>query len=250
MAVTDQDKLTPQIAGESDSGGPKRLSVDDDGKINITPNQMGEVQETPSQYTLLRRLKDLLTGTILAAGTNVIGKIRLVTSNGDEITNDDSDAVKVDNELQDKVSHPFGKGALTTDGIQYSAEHTTTTDDYEAVETITFYNLPGHTMEEIEFGLTMAIKSSGGTESVLWKWQGSDNGTDWEDLIAEQTRAADASTYQDVTASGRFAPTGNFLGTGTTFQIRAVIKSGGAGGETATGKAKNSSYIRAKYRRT
>lgn len=147
-----------------------------------------------------------------------------------------------------KVRHPFGKGLLTTDGIQYSAEHTTTTDDYEAVETITFYNPSGYSLEELEFGLIMAIKSSGATESVLWKWQGSDNGTDWEDLCAEQTRAADAAAYADVTISGRFAPTGNLLGGGATFQVRCVIKSGGAGGETATGKAKCSSYIYAHYR--
>lgn len=161
----------------------------------------------------------------------------------------ESGAIPVDNEIQDKWTHPFGKGALTTDGIQYSAEHTTTTDDWEEVEKATFYQPLGHTLEEIEFGLTMAIKSSGATESVLWKWQASDNGTDWEDLIAQQTRAADASAYLDVTTSGRFALTGNFLGTGTTFQVRAMIKSGGAGGETAKGKTKNSSYIYAKYRR-
>ena len=210
---------------------------------------MGEVQETPSEYTLLRRLKDLLTGMVLAAGTNVIGKIRHVSATGDELSNDDSDALRVDNELLDKVMHPFGKGIMTTDGIQYSAEKTTSTDDYETVEEITFYNSAGHTIEEIEFGLTMAIKSSGAAESVLWKWQGSDNGTDWEDLIAEQTRAASAAAYADVTISGRWAPTGNFLGTGSTFKVRAVIKSGGAGGETASGKTKNSSYIYTKYRR-
>jgi len=39
VAVTDQDKLTPQIAGESKSGGPKRLAVDDDGKVYISPEQ-------------------------------------------------------------------------------------------------------------------------------------------------------------------------------------------------------------------
>ena len=41
MAVTDQDKLTPQIAGESTSGGPKRLAVDDDGKPRIVGTVSG-----------------------------------------------------------------------------------------------------------------------------------------------------------------------------------------------------------------
>ena len=36
MAVTDQDKMTPQVAGESTSGGPKRLAVDDYGKILLS----------------------------------------------------------------------------------------------------------------------------------------------------------------------------------------------------------------------
>ena len=48
MTVSDQDKLTPQIAGESDSGGPKRLSVDDNGKINISPNDA--IQTSPVDY--------------------------------------------------------------------------------------------------------------------------------------------------------------------------------------------------------
>lgn len=38
--------------------------------------RMGEVQATPTEYTLLRRLKDLLTGIVLATGTNIIGKVQ------------------------------------------------------------------------------------------------------------------------------------------------------------------------------
>lgn len=36
---------------------------------------IGEVQATPTAYTLLRRLKDLLTSIVLAAGSAVIGKV-------------------------------------------------------------------------------------------------------------------------------------------------------------------------------
>jgi len=75
MAVTEQDKMSRQVAGESKSGGPKRLAVDDDGKAYISPEQMGEAQETPAIYTLLRRLKDLLTGMALAASSAVIGRV-------------------------------------------------------------------------------------------------------------------------------------------------------------------------------
>lgn len=145
--------------------------------------------------------------------------------------------------------HPFAKGLLTTDGIQYSAEVAGIGDAYTAIETKTFYQPAGFTLAEIEFGLTGAIKSSAALEGVNWKWQVSDDGAAWEDLIAEQTRAADASVYADRTISGRFAPTGNFLGGGSTFQVRMMVKSAVVGGETAAGKTKNSSYITASYRR-
>ncbi len=55
---------------------------------------MGEVQATPTSNTLLGRLKDILSLTVLAAGTAVIGKVRLVTTLGHEITDDTYDAAK------------------------------------------------------------------------------------------------------------------------------------------------------------
>jgi hypothetical protein len=39
--------------------------------------RVGEVQATPTSNTLLARLKDLLTGIVLAAGSNLIGKVAL-----------------------------------------------------------------------------------------------------------------------------------------------------------------------------
>jgi hypothetical protein len=47
--------------------GGKSVSTSDTG--------MGEVQATPTANTLLRRLKDILSLTVLAAGTNLIGKV-------------------------------------------------------------------------------------------------------------------------------------------------------------------------------
>jgi len=66
MAVTAQDKLATPVSGESKSGGPKIVANDDDGKLYISEEQMGEVQATPTEYTLLRRLKDLVTGATVA----------------------------------------------------------------------------------------------------------------------------------------------------------------------------------------
>ena len=147
------------------------------------------------------------------------------------------------------ILHPFGKGSLTTDGVQYCTEVSGIGDTYTEIEKVTIVQVMGAVLEEIEFGLTGAVKSSSTVEGVNWKWEASDNGTDWEDLIAEQTRAADASAYDDVPCSGRFAPTGNFLGTAPSFYVRMVVKSAVAAGETATGKVKNSSYVKPIYRR-
>lgn len=70
--------------------------------------KVGEVQATPTAYTLLRRLKDLLTGIILTAGSAVIGKVRLVTATGDEVTDD----------TQDDVKTHRGKAGLSNSGVK------------------------------------------------------------------------------------------------------------------------------------
>jgi hypothetical protein len=69
-----------------DSSGYKQAAllikpVGDDGST-VTPlsettftGTMGEVQATPTTNTVLRRLKDLLTGIILAAGENHVGAV-------------------------------------------------------------------------------------------------------------------------------------------------------------------------------
>lgn len=54
---------------------------------------IGEVQASPTAYTVLARLKDIatglttaLTGIVLAAGSAIIGKVRMVDSGGTEVT--------------------------------------------------------------------------------------------------------------------------------------------------------------------
>ena len=39
--------------------------------------------------------------------------------------------------IVEHIEHPFAKGNLTSDGIQWSAEKTTSTDAYETVEEVT-----------------------------------------------------------------------------------------------------------------
>ena|SRR4030067_667286 len=143
------------------------------------------------------------------------------------------------------IEHPFARGNLTSDGVQWSAEHTTTTDAYEEVESVTITPPALGEVLEYEFGLTGAVKSSGATESVLFKWQARNRGGTWVDLHSEVTYPANASAYKEYTYSGRFKPVTNF--NEVPFEVRLVIKSGGAGGENAVGKTKGSSYVKVVY---
>ena len=102
------------------------------------------------------------------------------------------------------IEHPFARGSLTADGVQWSDEHTTSTDDYEEVESITITPPALGVVLEFEFGLTCAVKSSGASESVLFKWQARNEGGTWVDLNDEVTYSADASSYKVYTYSGRF----------------------------------------------
>ncbi|MFC2070311.1 hypothetical protein ACFLTB_03975 [Chloroflexota bacterium] len=147
--------------------------------------------------------------------------------------------------IVEHIEHPFAKGNLTSDGVQWSAEKTTSTDDYETVEEVTVSPPTLGRVIEFEFGLTCAVKSSDDTESALFQWQARNKGGTWVNLHSEITYPADASSYKEYTYSGRFQPEANF--NTVPFEIRLVIKSGSAGGENAVGKTKNSSYVRIIY---
>ena len=147
--------------------------------------------------------------------------------------------------IVEHIEHPFARGNLTSDGIQWSAEKTTSTDGYETVEEVTVSPPALGAVTEFEFGLTCAVKSSSTLESVLFKWQARNSGGSWVDLHSEVTYPANASAYKEYTYSGRFQPVANF--NNLPFNIRLQIKSGAAGGENAVGKTKNSSYVRVIY---
>lgn len=143
------------------------------------------------------------------------------------------------------IEHPLGKGDLTSDGVQFSSLYTTTGDNYETVETVEVKPPTLGGIIEFEFGLTCSIQSSGASESVLFKWQARNKGGTWIDLHGEVTYAFNASSLKEYTYSGRFKPTSDF--DSIPFEVRLQIKSGGAGGETAKGKTKNSSYVKILY---
>ena len=148
------------------------------------------------------------------------------------------------------VLHPFGKGDLTTDGVQYSTSVSGIDDTYTAVEAEEIITVPKYVLEELEFGLTMRCQSSAAVEAVNWKFQARDPNGIWVDLIAEQTRAASAAAMLDVSASGRVTlEVPGFTGELGSFFVRGVVKSAAAGGETVTAGMKNSSFLICKYRR-
>jgi hypothetical protein len=143
------------------------------------------------------------------------------------------------------IEHPFARGNLTADGIQWSAEKTTSTDGYETVEEATVKPPALGNVIEIEFGLTCAVKSGSTLESVLFKWQARNSGGTWVDLHTEVTYPANASTYKEYTYSGRCQISANL--NRLPIDVRLQVKSGAAGGENAFGKTKSSSYVRVVY---
>ena len=144
--------------------------------------------------------------------------------------------------LGEHIEHAFGKGTLTTDGAQYGAATIIATTAFTEVPAQQIvYLAPNQKVVEVEFGLTGRLINASTATTGRYKWQASDAGSAWEDLIASQSTAVTAAT--DFTVLGRFAPTGNFLGTGALFYVRMVAaQSTGAGNVTV--ETKNSSYIK------
>lgn len=59
----------------TEDGKPIKSTNPLDVKDSTIGTLIGEVQATPTANTLLARVKNLLTGIVLAAGSNVIGKV-------------------------------------------------------------------------------------------------------------------------------------------------------------------------------
>lgn len=84
--------------------------------------RIGEVQAAPTANTVLGRLKDLLTGIVLAAGSAVIGKVRLVTATGDEVTDDVADSVKTIERIEPTAWAANVNSADATAGVLLKAD--------------------------------------------------------------------------------------------------------------------------------
>ena len=143
------------------------------------------------------------------------------------------------------TEHPFAKGALTSDGIQWSAETDTTTADVDvAVESVTIKPPTLGGMIEAEFSLTAAFRAvSSATADLIYKWQARNKGGTWVDLHDAVTKTDIGTSYVEETHSGRFQPVTNF--NLIPFEVRLIIQCN----ETNEGRAKvkNSSYVQMKY---
>jgi hypothetical protein len=143
------------------------------------------------------------------------------------------------------AEYPFGKGNLTTDGIQWSAEVDTTTPDTDAaIETIEIKPPVLGALIEVEFGLTAAFRAiSSATADLIYKWQARNKGGTWVNLHTAATKSDTGTTYTEETWSGRFKPVTGF--DSLPFEIRLVIQCNEANQGRA--KVKNSSYVRVAY---
>jgi len=74
-AASPQSMREPQIGSTFLEEDTSTLWITYDRTNWALKDAIGEVQTTPTSNTLLSRVKALLTGTILAAGTAIIGKI-------------------------------------------------------------------------------------------------------------------------------------------------------------------------------
>jgi len=137
-------------------------------------------------------------------------------------------------------------GVLTEDGIQYSAEVTTSTADADVTVLSKLINpvLEGEILL-VEFGLTAEFKAvSSATADLIWKWQARNKDGTWVDLHSAVTETDIGTTYTSRTRSGHFTPEANFQN--VPFEVRLILQCN----ELDEGKArvKSSSYVRVFYR--
>ncbi len=137
--------------------------------------------------------------------------------------------------------HPFGRGVLTSDGVQYSALGTSTKNAYADVEVISVTLPVDVSVLEWNLGVTWRQKSAGTVDAAVGKVQGRNNGGTWTDLMATpSTNTTVGTAFQEFTYSGYFAATGDF--NAVPFDLKVVVKSSGTT-DNAIAQVKNSSYV-------
>ena len=143
------------------------------------------------------------------------------------------------------TEHPFARGNLTSDGVQWSPEVDTTTADTDVeVENINVRPPALGEVIEVEFGLTAAFRAvASATADLTYKWQARNKGGTWVDLHTAVTKADVGTSYVEETRSGRFQMVSNF--NALPFEVRLVIQCNEA--DDGRARVKNSSYVKVKY---
>ncbi len=168
-------------------------------------------------------------------------------------------------EICEYIVHEFGRGNLTTDGVQVSSTVVTATaTDWTAAETITVdpttsisgYGYPAPILE-VEFNLVgyVANANTSPQGGLKYKWQAKDYGlssTCWVDLCTEWSTLLDTQddTYWQISRSGYFTTTTNFEN--VPFQVRLLFMGIGSATPAMTtqvkGKTSSLSQIRVVYK--
>jgi len=154
------------------------------------------------------------------------------------------------------TEHPFAKGNLTSNGVQYCTEVTqgaSTNTDY-TVETVTVgTNHPPGKVVGLEFGLTGSFAAASTTTADLkYQWQARSkefNGS-WLGLHSQVTKTNINTTNVEETYSGVFATVDKdglipSEVSRVPLEVRLRIQSNEA--SQAQGKTKSSSYVTVKY---
>ncbi len=136
--------------------------------------------------------------------------------------------------------HPFGRGEITDNGKQWSAEVSTADGEYTDVEEVEIDLGSAREILEIEVALTLQLKSSGATKDAMFRWAIKYDSEDYVYMCPLQTYGANASVYKEYTMSGRLDVSA--LPSVQVIKIKAVIIREDAT-ENVTAQCSNSSYI-------
>lgn len=151
-------------------------------------------------------------------------------------------------EVLREFTHRLVGGALAEDGIQWSTEVPTVLadTDYE-IFTLTLDNGNIGDIEELIFGLTIALKAGSATADLIYKWQARNKSGTWVDITAAIAKANINTTYVEYTASGyRVAGVTNL--DKYPIDIRLLVQSNEVVPGVATCKVKNSSFVTVKIK--
>ena len=147
--------------------------------------------------------------------------------------------------MSNEFIHHLVGGDLTEDGVQFSAEVSTVNadTDYIIFNLVLDNGLTGD-IQELQYGLTLALKAGSATADLKYKWQARiKDANTWIDLHSYITKADIGTAYKEFTISG-YNLTGVVNLDKYPIEVRLVIQSNETSPGVATAKVKNSSYVK------